>query len=115
MHMYLRTLRFLANHPFQRVERVGDHSRPALQTIDEGVLFRAVLVVGEISRLGRVDHQAQGDLTWHVGTEVDGGNLIQLIHHGGVHVVQLHVASSETALSVRTLTQEKTKKSPTLH
>ena len=102
---YLPTFRFLADHSFQGVESVGNHPRPPLQGVDEGVLLGAVLVIGEVSLLRRVHHQTQCDLTWHVGAQVDGGHLVQLVHHGGVHVVQLHVASSQTALPVRTLTQ----------
>lgn len=45
---------------------------------------------------------AYGYLSWGVGTEVDGCYFVELVEDFGVHVVQLHVPSSQTALSVST-------------
>lgn len=55
------------------------------------------------THLGRVDHDAHGHLPHGVGAEVDGRNLIHLLHSAGVDVGHLDVAAAQAALAARAL------------
>ena len=61
------TIGVLADDSLERVERVGDALGANLKCIEYGIFLLPVLLVRGIADLGRVDHEAQGDLARHVG------------------------------------------------
>jgi hypothetical protein len=92
----------LAGHSFKSIEGVHNSNGATLQAIDGPGHFTGVLAVGWVARTRRVHHQPHCHLPSHIGREVNRGYLVHLIDEGLVDVVELDIASAETALAERT-------------
>mmetsp|Transcript_2823 Transcript_2823/g.5028 ORF Transcript_2823/g.5028 Transcript_2823/m.5028 type:complete len:361 (+) Transcript_2823:79-1161(+) len=92
-------LREVARHALQGVEAVCHDVCALAEGVQDQLLLSLELIVRGHSWLRRVNHQTHRYLTGHVGGEVDGGDLVDLVDAPLVDVDHLDVATTQAALT----------------
>ena len=97
------TISRVARDTRERVQSVDNELGAALERVVNVVAFLNELVKGFISRLGGIDHERDHELTKDIGAQVDGAELVVLVHDLLSDAVHFNVSSTLSTLAQESL------------